>query len=161
MGMVFVGVAVFSGAWSYWVAVKRREMIVQRSGKDFDFLVGPLVVSAALGVALVVNFVFAVGFFFFFLLFLSRPLSLSPFSLALSLPSLLLSLSLLSCSLSPFSLALSLPLPHVHLRLSCFVLTKLLQYQKAFGHEGMLGGMEVPGMEFNASVGGEMGELRI
>jgi hypothetical protein len=61
MGMVFVGVAVFAGAWSYWAVVKRREMIVQRSGKDFDFLVGPLVVSAALGVALVVNFVFAVG----------------------------------------------------------------------------------------------------
>lgn len=61
MGGVFVGVAVFAGAWSYWAAVKRRSMIVQRSGKDFDFLLGPLVVSAALGVALVVNFVFAVG----------------------------------------------------------------------------------------------------
>ncbi|KAK4156657.1 VTC domain-containing protein [Chaetomidium leptoderma] len=59
MGGVFVGVAVFVGAWSYWAAVKRREMIVQRSGKDFDFLLGPLVVSGALGVALVVNFVFA------------------------------------------------------------------------------------------------------
>jgi SPX domain protein involved in polyphosphate accumulation/uncharacterized membrane protein YidH (DUF202 family) len=62
MGCVFVGVAVFAGGWSYWTVVRRREMIVQRSGKDFDFLVGPLVVSAALGVALVVNFVFAVGF---------------------------------------------------------------------------------------------------
>jgi uncharacterized membrane protein YidH (DUF202 family) len=60
MGAAFVGVAVFAGAWSYWVAVRRREMIMQRSGKDFDFLAGPLVVSAALGVALVVNFVLAV-----------------------------------------------------------------------------------------------------
>ncbi|KAK4102639.1 SPX-domain-containing protein [Parathielavia hyrcaniae] len=59
MGAVFVGVAVSAGAWSYWVVVTRRDMIVQRSGKDFDFLAGPLVVSAALGVALVVNFVFA------------------------------------------------------------------------------------------------------
>ncbi|KAK3900796.1 VTC domain-containing protein [Staphylotrichum tortipilum] len=59
MGAVFVTVAVFAGGWSYWAVVKRREMIMQRSGKDFDFLVGPLVVSGALGVALVVNFVFA------------------------------------------------------------------------------------------------------
>ncbi|KAL2126173.1 hypothetical protein VTI74DRAFT_1550 [Chaetomium olivicolor] len=59
MGGVFIVVAVFSGGWSYWVVRRRREMIVQRSGKDFDYLVGPLVVSAALGVALIVNFVFA------------------------------------------------------------------------------------------------------
>ncbi|KAH6622836.1 VTC domain-containing protein [Chaetomium tenue] len=37
------------------------KMIVQRSGKDFDFLLGPLVVSVALAVALVVNFVFALA----------------------------------------------------------------------------------------------------
>jgi SPX domain protein involved in polyphosphate accumulation/uncharacterized membrane protein YidH (DUF202 family) len=61
MGGIFVGVAVFAGAWSYWVVVKRRDMIVQRSGKDFDFLLGPLVISVALAVALVVNFVFAVS----------------------------------------------------------------------------------------------------
>lgn len=61
MGVIFVGVAVFAGAWSYWVVVRRRDMIVQRSGKDFDFLLGPLVVSVALAVALVVNFVFAVS----------------------------------------------------------------------------------------------------
>ncbi|KAK4240305.1 VTC domain-containing protein [Achaetomium macrosporum] len=59
MGCVFIGVAVFAGVWSYWTVVRRREMIVARSGKDFDFLLGPLVVSAALGVALVTNFVFA------------------------------------------------------------------------------------------------------
>ncbi|KAH6621350.1 VTC domain-containing protein [Chaetomium sp. MPI-SDFR-AT-0129] len=59
MGAVFVGVAVFAGAWSYWVAMRRRAMIVQRSGRDLDFVVGPLVVSVALGVALVVNFGFA------------------------------------------------------------------------------------------------------
>ena len=63
MGGVFVGVAVFAGAWSYWVVKKRRDMIVQRSGKDFDFLLGPLVVSVALAIALVVNFVFAVSFY--------------------------------------------------------------------------------------------------
>lgn len=76
MGAVFVGVAVFAGAWSYWVAMRRREMIVQRSGKDLDFVVGPLVVSFALGVALVVNFGFAVSFFF--LSSLSFALSVEP-----------------------------------------------------------------------------------
>ncbi|AEO71672.1 uncharacterized protein THITE_2124375 [Thermothielavioides terrestris NRRL 8126] len=59
MGAVFIGVALFAGAWSSWATLKRREMIVQRSGKDFDFLLGPLVVSGALGLALVVNFVLA------------------------------------------------------------------------------------------------------
>ncbi|KAL2138093.1 hypothetical protein VTI28DRAFT_7483 [Corynascus sepedonium] len=59
VGAGLVGVAVFAGCWSYWAVIRRREMIVQRSGKDFDFLFGPLVVSLALGVALVVNFVFA------------------------------------------------------------------------------------------------------
>ncbi|KAK4459957.1 VTC domain-containing protein [Cladorrhinum samala] len=59
MGMVFVGIAIFAGGWSYWVLTKRREMIVARSGKDFDFVLGPLVVSVALMVALIVNFVIA------------------------------------------------------------------------------------------------------
>ncbi|KAK4678372.1 Phosphate metabolism transcription protein [Podospora pseudoanserina] len=56
MGMVFLGVAAFTGGWSWWVLRRRREMIVGRSGKDFDFVLGPMVVAGALGVALVVNF---------------------------------------------------------------------------------------------------------
>ena len=64
MGIVFIAVAVFAGGWSYWVLGRRREMIVQRSGRDFDFLVGPLVVAGAMGLALGVNFVFAVSTFF-------------------------------------------------------------------------------------------------
>ncbi|KAL2021581.1 hypothetical protein VTK56DRAFT_7080 [Thermocarpiscus australiensis] len=59
MGVVFVAVAAFAGGWSCFALARRREMIVQRSGRDFDFLLGPLVVSGALMVALVVNFVFA------------------------------------------------------------------------------------------------------
>jgi len=41
------------------VLEKRREMIIMRSGRDFDFVVGPLVVSGTLMVALVVNLVVA------------------------------------------------------------------------------------------------------
>ena len=61
MGIVFLSVAVFVGGWSYWVLSKRRSMIMARSGRDFDFLVGPLVVAAALALALGVNFVMAVS----------------------------------------------------------------------------------------------------
>lgn len=71
MGGVFIAIAAFAGAWSWWVLNKRREMIVGRSGKDFDFLGGPLVISAALMLALVVNFVFAVRFNFACPIFLS------------------------------------------------------------------------------------------
>ncbi|KAK4135594.1 SPX-domain-containing protein [Trichocladium antarcticum] len=59
MGAVFVAVAVWVGGWSYWVLGRRRSMIVARSGRDFDFVAGPLVVAVALGAALVVNFVLA------------------------------------------------------------------------------------------------------
>ncbi|KAL2117082.1 hypothetical protein VTJ04DRAFT_9250 [Mycothermus thermophilus] len=59
VGVGLLAVAGFAAAWSSWVVRKRRNMIVQRSGKDFDFVLGPLVVSAALGCALVVNFVLA------------------------------------------------------------------------------------------------------
>lgn len=63
MGAAFIGIAAFAGGWSWWALNRRREMIVARSGKDFDFMGGPLVVSGALMVALVVNFVLAVGSF--------------------------------------------------------------------------------------------------
>lgn len=59
MGIVFICIAIFAGGWSYWVLNKRRDMIVGRSGKDFDFAAGPLVVSIALMTALIVNFVLA------------------------------------------------------------------------------------------------------
>jgi hypothetical protein len=36
-------------------------MIVARSGKDFDNLAGPMIVSSALMIALVLNFVFKVS----------------------------------------------------------------------------------------------------
>lgn len=63
MGIGYICIAVFAGAWGYWTLHWRRSMIVARSGKDFDSMAGPLVISAALMVALVLNFVFAVSFF--------------------------------------------------------------------------------------------------
>lgn len=62
MGVAYIAIAVFAGLWGYSMHATRRTMIVARSGKDFDNLLGPMVVSGALMVALVLNFVFKVSF---------------------------------------------------------------------------------------------------
>ncbi|KAF6842324.1 vacuolar transporter chaperone 2 [Colletotrichum musicola] len=59
MGVVYILIAVFAGLWGYGMMHVRRRMIIDRSGKDFDNLVGPLIISVALMIALVLNFVFA------------------------------------------------------------------------------------------------------
>lgn len=61
MGIVYLAIAVFTGIWGYTMHIKRREMIIERSGRDFDNLIGPMVVSVALVVSLVLNFVFQVS----------------------------------------------------------------------------------------------------
>ncbi len=61
MGIVFIAIAVFAGLWGRYMLHVRRDMIVARSGRDFDNMVGPLVISVALMAALVLNFVFAVS----------------------------------------------------------------------------------------------------
>lgn len=61
MGIVYLTIAAFAGLWGYEMHRQRREMIIERSGRDFDNLVGPLVVSCALAVSLVLNFVFQVS----------------------------------------------------------------------------------------------------
>lgn len=61
MGVAYIVIAVFAGLWGYYMHQTRRNMIVARSGKDFDNLVGPMIVSLALMVALVLNFVFKVS----------------------------------------------------------------------------------------------------
>ncbi|KAG5985281.1 hypothetical protein E4U55_007384 [Claviceps digitariae] len=57
MGVVYILIAGFAGLWGYWMLNVRRGMILERSGKDFDNMFGPLVISMALMVALIVNFV--------------------------------------------------------------------------------------------------------
>ncbi|KAH8593200.1 VTC domain-containing protein [Bisporella sp. PMI_857] len=58
MGISYVVIAIFAGGWGYYMHLKRRNMIVARSGKDFDNMIGPMIISFALMVALVLNFVF-------------------------------------------------------------------------------------------------------
>ncbi|CCD47319.1 similar to vacuolar transporter chaperone [Botrytis cinerea T4] len=58
MGIAYIVIAIFAGSWGYWMHYTRRQMIVDRSGKDFDNLIGPMIVSAALMVSLLLNFFF-------------------------------------------------------------------------------------------------------
>lgn len=60
MGIAYIAIAIFAGLWGYYMHYTRRNMIVARSGKDFDNMVGPMVVSIALMIALILNFVFKV-----------------------------------------------------------------------------------------------------
>lgn len=55
---VYTLIAVFTGAWGLGVYLWRSRLITQRSGKDFDNMVGPFVVAVSLCVALILNFVF-------------------------------------------------------------------------------------------------------
>jgi uncharacterized membrane protein YidH (DUF202 family) len=59
-GFTYLAIAVFAGGWGVMMHRYRRELIVARSGKDFDNLLGPMVVSVAMVVALILNFYFQV-----------------------------------------------------------------------------------------------------
>jgi uncharacterized membrane protein YidH (DUF202 family) len=61
MGISYIVIAIFAGSWGYYMHWTRRNMILQRSGKDFDNLIGPMVVSVALMAALILNFIFKVS----------------------------------------------------------------------------------------------------
>ena len=60
MGIAYIVIAVMAGLWGNTMLHRRRTMIVERSGKDFDNMIGPLAISVALMIALILNFVFAV-----------------------------------------------------------------------------------------------------
>jgi uncharacterized membrane protein YidH (DUF202 family) len=60
MGLVYVLIAVFAGAWGYGMLRVRRTMILERSGKDFDNMIGPMIISVSLMAALILNFFFQV-----------------------------------------------------------------------------------------------------
>lgn len=60
LAIVYTSIAVFAGVWGWWMYVVRSRMIQERSGKDFDNIVGPLVICVALIIALCLNFAFKV-----------------------------------------------------------------------------------------------------
>ncbi|KAH6608103.1 spx domain-containing [Trichoderma cornu-damae] len=57
IGIAYIAIAAFAGIWGYRVLQVRRNMIMERSGKDFDNMVGPIIISVAMMIALIVNFV--------------------------------------------------------------------------------------------------------
>lgn len=59
MGIAYVAIAAVTGLWGYLMFNRRQTMIIERSGKDFDNMIGPMIVSVAMMVALILNFVFA------------------------------------------------------------------------------------------------------
>ena len=58
LALVYTAFAVFAGAWGWGVYIWRSRLITERSGKDFDNMVGPFIVSIGLAVALCLNFAF-------------------------------------------------------------------------------------------------------
>ncbi|MCJ1403648.1 Phosphate metabolism transcription protein [Xylographa trunciseda] len=58
LGVAYTLIALFAGAWGWWMYIKRSRMIEQRSGKDFDNVLGPIVVCLGLVIALCLNFGF-------------------------------------------------------------------------------------------------------
>lgn len=61
LAVAYTLVAVFTGAWGWGVFVHRSRLIERRSGKDLDFVLGPVVVCVGLVVALCFNFAFRVS----------------------------------------------------------------------------------------------------
>ncbi len=60
LAIVYTLIALFAGAWGWWMYIIRSKMIQERSGKDFDNVVGPVVACVGLVVALCLNFAFKV-----------------------------------------------------------------------------------------------------
>lgn len=61
MGISYIAIAIFAGGWGLYMHHTRRNMIIARSGKDFDNMIGPMIISFALMVALILNFIFKVS----------------------------------------------------------------------------------------------------
>lgn len=60
IGIAYIAIAAFAGIWGYSILQSRRTMIMERSGKDFDNMVGPIIISVAMMLALIVNFILQV-----------------------------------------------------------------------------------------------------
>jgi SPX domain protein involved in polyphosphate accumulation len=58
LALVYTAFAVFAGAWGWGIYLWRSRLITERSGKDFDNMIGPFIVSLGLAAALCLNFAF-------------------------------------------------------------------------------------------------------
>lgn len=62
LAVVYTIIAVFAAGWGYIMYMWRSRLIRERSGKDFDSAIGPVIICIALAVALAVNFAFQVRY---------------------------------------------------------------------------------------------------
>ena len=58
LAVVYTAIAMFAGGWGWWMYIVRSQMIQDRSGKNFDNVIGPIVVCIGLVTALLLNFGF-------------------------------------------------------------------------------------------------------
>ncbi|KAL7663208.1 SPX domain-containing protein [[Candida] zeylanoides] len=58
LAYIYLVLTLFSGVWGYYIFMKRREIIIERSEKHLDNIIGPLIIAVGLMAALTVNFVF-------------------------------------------------------------------------------------------------------
>ncbi len=58
LAVVYTVIALFAGGWGWWMYIVRSRMIEERSGKNFDNVIGPIVICVGLVVALCLNFGF-------------------------------------------------------------------------------------------------------
>lgn len=58
LAYVYFALTLFSGVWGYYIFMKRRTIIMERSDKHLDNVVGPLIVAVGLIGGLIVNFVY-------------------------------------------------------------------------------------------------------
>ena len=70
LAVTYTLVALFAGVWGWSVFQVRSRMIQQRSGKDFDYMFGPVVVCLGLVLSLCLNFGFKVSLMSKFLMIL-------------------------------------------------------------------------------------------
>ena len=59
--ILFLFIAMFAAIWGYSMHHVRRDMIVARSGKDFDNWIGPVIICIALMIVLILNFIIQVS----------------------------------------------------------------------------------------------------
>ncbi|KAF8002794.1 hypothetical protein HF325_002039 [Metschnikowia pulcherrima] len=58
LAYIYFALTLFSGFWGYHIFLKRRNIIMERSDKHLDSILGPLIVALGLILGLTVNFVY-------------------------------------------------------------------------------------------------------
>lgn len=58
LAYIYFALTIFSGLWGYFIFNKRRDIIMERSSRHLDNVLGPLIVAVGLMVGLIVNFIF-------------------------------------------------------------------------------------------------------